>query len=99
MAAFQGEDLEFVPDGGIEVRGASSRLTQQKSYKFEFEKKLDAFENANGAFASDRYGMRCAQFNGHPYGLSRIRNKLSLDGSRKIDDFSSPRTQFVAVSV
>lgn len=70
----------------IEVRGASSRLTKQKSYKVEFDD-------------GDWYGMERLQLNKHPYDLSRIRNKLAFDLFKQIENFPSLRTQFVHVYI
>lgn len=76
----------------LEIRGATSRLSKQKSFKVEFE-------DAAGVFAGDWYGMERFQLNKHPYDLSRIRNKLSFDLFKEIDDFPSLRSQFVHVFV
>ncbi|WP_348767938.1 CotH kinase family protein [uncultured Salinisphaera sp.] len=80
-----GGDLTFRSDE-IEVRGASSREAQQKSYKVEFED-------------GNWFGMERLQLNKHPYDLSRIRNKLSFDLFKQIENFPSLRTQFVHVYV
>ncbi|MBS63846.1 CotH kinase family protein [Salinisphaera sp.] len=80
-----GDDLTFRSDE-IEVRGASSRQARQKSYKVEFED-------------GDWFGMERLQLNKHPFDLSRIRNKLSFDLFKQIENFPSLRTQFVHVFV
>ena len=90
-ALIPGERLTFESDE-LEIRGATSRLSKQKSFKVEFN-------DASGDAAGDWYGMERFQLNKHPYDLSRIRNKLSFDLFKEIDDFPSLRSQFVHVFV
>ncbi|MES1933802.1 spore coat protein CotH [Salinisphaera shabanensis T35B1] len=76
----------------LEVRGASSRFSKQKSYKVEFD-------DDDGEYPEDWFRMERLQLNKHPYDLSRIRNKLAFDLFRQVDNFPSLRTQFVHVYV
>ncbi|WP_353220134.1 CotH kinase family protein [Salinisphaera sp. S4-8] len=83
-------DLTLFSDE-VEVRGATSRLSKQKSYKVEF------VDDDNDEYANDWFEMERLQLNKHPYDLSRIRNKLAFDLFRDIENFPSLRTQFVHV--
>lgn len=83
-------DLELFSDE-VEVRGASSRFSKQKSYKVEFDDNDGEYEQ------EDWFRMERLQLNKHPYDLSRIRNKLAFDLFREVGNFPSLRTQFVHV--
>ena len=90
-ASIPGTDFSFI--GEMEVRGASTRLTKQKSYKIEFDNEDD------DGFDDDWFGMERFQLNKHPYDLSRIRNKLAFDLFTQVADFPSLRTQFIHLYV
>lgn len=90
-ASIPGTDFSFI--GEMEVRGASTRLTKQKSYKVEFDNEDD------DGYDDDWYGMERFQLNKHPYDLSHIRNKLAFDLFTQVDDFPSLRTQFIHLYV
>jgi spore coat protein H len=72
----------------IRLRGNTSRLAEQKSYRIKL---------ASGAPAWQ--GETTLQFNKHPYDLSRMRNKLAFDLFRDIPHISSLRTQFYRMKV
>ncbi|GAB3678593.1 CotH kinase family protein [Salinisphaera aquimarina] len=72
----------------MEVRGASTRQSRQKSYKIEFDNDAPRW-----------FGMERLQLNKHPYDLSRVRNKVAFDLFRSVGDFTSLRTQFVHLYV
>lgn len=78
------------PDDGLtenaklRMRGSSSRLGAQKSYRV----KLDA------GIAPWR-GETTLQLNKHPWDLARVRNKLAFDFFCDIPHLNSLRTQFV----
>lgn len=68
----------------IELRGRSSRLESQKSYKIRL---LDS--------AGLWYGQNALNLNKHQDDKTRIRNKLAFDYFKKIPDLISLRTNFV----
>jgi len=72
----------------LRLRGHSSRLAAQKSYRIKL---------ANSAAAWR--GEKTLQFNKHPYDLARFRNKLAFDLFRDIPHIPSLRTQFVKMSI
>ncbi|MES1930712.1 spore coat protein CotH [Salinisphaera dokdonensis CL-ES53] len=86
-------DTEFKFIGEMEVRGASTRQSKQKSYKVEFDNEDD------DGFDDDWFGMERFQLNKHPYDLSHIRNKLAFDLFTQVSDFPSLRTQFIHLYV
>ncbi|MEE8104072.1 MAG: CotH kinase family protein [Planctomycetota bacterium] len=74
----------------LRLRGASTRRTEQKSYRI----KLDSKD------AQDLWrGQRVLNLNKHPYDLSRLRNKLCFDLLSQIPHITSLRTQFVRLYV
>ncbi|MDQ8035843.1 MAG: CotH kinase family protein [Pedobacter sp.] len=81
------------PDDGksnnakLRIRGNSSRLGDQKSYRVKLA----------GTAALWR-GEQTLQLNKHPFDLSRVRNKLAFDLFCDIPYLSSLRTQFVHIS-
>ena len=86
--------VDGYPDDGkatnatLRLRGHSSRLAAQKSYRIKL---------ANDAAAWR--GEKTLQFNKHPYDLTRIRNKLAFDLFRDIPHIPSLRTQFVRIGI
>lgn len=75
------------PNATVELRGATSRLAIQKSYKIHL---------ADGL----RWrGQEEINLNKHPWDLTRLRNKLSFDLFRSVPHLTSLRTQFVDLYV
>ncbi len=75
---------EVIPNATIQIRGASSSLYTQKSYKIEMR-----------ARAGEWRGQKTIALNKHMLDLSRVRNKLSFDLMKEIPNLISLRTQFV----
>jgi spore coat protein H len=75
---------EVIPNATIQVRGASSSLSAQKSYKIELRNR-----------AGEWRGQRTIALNKHVWDLTRARNKLSFDLLKEIPNMVSLRTQFV----
>lgn len=89
------EDIEedavatvLLPNATIEIRGASTSLEPQKSYKIEL---------SNGEM--DWRGQSVIALNKHIYDPSRFRNKLNYDLMKQIPGMFSLRTQFVQLYV
>lgn len=76
------------PNGTMEIRGASSRGSDQKSYKLRL---LD-----NAGYWKDQTVIN---LNKHKNDITRIRQKLSFDYFKIIPDFASLRTQFVHLHI
>jgi spore coat protein H len=72
----------------IEIRGQTARLSAQKSYKIKLYDNTDLW-----------YGLKTINLNKHFYDDLRIRNKLSFDYFKNIQDFISLRTKFVKLYV
>jgi spore coat protein H len=72
----------------IRLRGSSSRLAEQKSYRIKLASVAPAWQ-----------GETTLQFNKHPYDLTRMRNKLAFDLFRDIPHIASLRTQFYRLKV
>lgn len=78
------------PDDGrtdnakLRLRGSSSRLADQKSYRIKLGSGIALWR-----------GEQTLQLNKHPYDLTRVRNKLAMDLFREIPHLDSLRTQFV----
>lgn len=72
----------------IELRGRSSRLEAQKSYKIRLQD--------NGGLW---YGQDVINLNKHADDRTRVRNMLAFDYFRKIPDLISLRTNFVQLHV
>lgn len=68
----------------IRLRGHTSRLGAQKSYRVKLLKTVPPWR-----------GEQTLQFNKHPWDLTRVRNKLAMDLFRDIPHVPSLRTQFV----
>lgn len=70
----------------LRMRGSSSRLGAQKSYRVKL----------NSSVPDDFWrGERTLQLNKHPWDLTRVRNKLAFDLFTEIPHLNSLRTQFV----
>lgn len=86
--------LDGYPDDGkplnatIRLRGHSSRLAEQKSYRVKLLKTAPLWR-----------GEQTLQFNKHPWDLTRVRNKLAMDLFRDIPHVPSLRTQFVRLNL
>lgn len=78
----------LVANGTMKLRGQTSRFSKQKSYKIKL------YDNA-----SSWNGVRTINLNKHFYDETRIRNKLSYDYFKEIDNFISMRTQFVKLYI
>ncbi|KIL42840.1 hypothetical protein KP77_34700 [Jeotgalibacillus alimentarius] len=76
------------PNATIELRGRSSRLEAQKSYKIRLQD--------NGGLW---YGQSIINLNKHADDRTRVRNMLAFDYFRKIPDLISLRTNFVQLHV
>ncbi len=88
---FQADD--FGDDGSVSnatlrLRGDSTRLTEQKSYRIKLDSKDNLWR-----------GERKLQLNKHPYDLSRVSNKFSFDLMFPIPNLPSLRTQFVNLTI
>ncbi|WP_418790646.1 CotH kinase family protein [Phosphitispora sp. TUW77] len=71
-------------NGIMSLRGQSTRLAEQKSYKIELNKKAGLWQ-----------GFQVINLNKHPWDSTKIRNKLSFDLFKGIPGYTSLRTQFV----
>ncbi len=67
----------------LRLRGSSSRLAEQKSYRIKYDG------------SAPWWGEDTFQLNKHPWDLSRVRNKLAFDLMRDVPHHPSLRTQFV----
>ncbi len=72
----------------LRLRGHTSRLAEQKSYRIKLASAAAAWR-----------GEKTLQFNKQPYDLTRLRNKLAFDLFRDIPHIPSLRTQFVRMSI
>ena len=79
---------EIIPNGTIQVRGNTSSLRSQKSYKIEL------FDSAG-----EWRGQSTIALNKHQGDITRIRNKLCFDLMKNLDGLTSLRTQFVVLYV
>ncbi len=79
---------EVVPNATIQIRGASTSLERQKSYKIELKPN-----------SGDWRGQTTIALNKHVFDPSRIRNKLNFDLMKQIPNMVSLRTQFVHLYV
>ena len=70
----------------LRMRGQSSRLAAQKSYRVKLNSGMPLWR-----------GEQTLQFNKHPYDLTRMRNKLAMDLFRDIPHINSLRTQFAHI--
>lgn len=72
----------------LRIRGNTSRLAEQKSYRIEIDDRNNLWR-----------GERKLQFNKHPFDLTRVRNKLSFDLLQTIPHLPSLRTRFVQLFI
>ena len=79
---------EVVPNATIQIRGASTTLSPQKSYKIELRDR-----------AGEWRGQKTIALNKHVFDLTRVRNKLNFDLMKEIPNMVSLRTQFVHLYV
>lgn len=83
------KDISYhAPNATMEIRGQSSRLKPQKSYKVKL------FDDTG-----DWHGFTTINLNKHFSDALRIRNKLSFDYFEIIPDFFSLRTRFVKLYI
>jgi len=75
-------------EGTLELRGQSSRLLDQKSYKIKLFDDVNAFK-----------GMRVLNLNKHYKDNFRIRNKLAYDVLEEMDNLIGLRTRFVRLYI
>ena len=81
-------DDNLATNATFRLRGSSSRLASQKSYRIKLASGRPLWR-----------GEGTLQFNKHPYDLTRMRNKLAMDLFRDIPHMGSLRTQFVRMSI
>lgn len=79
---------EFAPNCIVQIRGATSTRSPQKSYKIEINKNEGYWR-----------GQRTIALNKHVYDSVRFRNKMSYDLLKTIPGAFSARTQFVRLYV
>lgn len=72
----------------IEIRGRSTRLADQKSYRVNLNNRLGRW-----------LGFDKINLNKHPYDITRFRNKLAFDIMKEIDHLPSLRTKFMHVFI
>jgi spore coat protein H len=72
----------------LRLRGNSSRLADQKSYRLKLNKTLPLWR-----------GETTLQLNKHPWDLTRVRNKLAFDLLQEIPHLPSLRTQFMHLTI
>ncbi|MEC2075698.1 CotH kinase family protein [Metabacillus fastidiosus] len=75
-------------NASIQLRGKSTRVASQKSFKIKLYDKAGLWR-----------GQKTLNLNKHPYDGTRVRNKLSFDYFTLIPNLSSMRTQFVHLYV
>jgi spore coat protein H len=73
-----------VPNATIQIRGASTSMEPQKSYKIELNQGAGKWR-----------GQSTIALNKHIFDPSRVRNKLNFDLMKQIPNMVSLRTQFV----
>lgn len=78
----------FEAPATLELRGATTRFTEQKSYRL----KLD---DPNGRWR----GQRVINLNKHPYDLTRARNALAFVLLREVEHATSLRVSFVHLTI
>lgn len=75
-------------NASIELRGKSTRIAAQKSFKIKLYDSAGLWK-----------GQKTLNLNKHPYDATRVRNKLSFDYFTLIPNLTSMRTQFVHLYV
>ncbi len=78
----------LAPNATVQIRGATSSLFPQKSYKIELLNNAGRWR-----------GQSTINLNKHVFDITRLRNKLSFDLLKKIPNMVSLRTQFVHLYV
>jgi spore coat protein H len=78
----------LVPNATVQVRGSTSSLSPQKSYKIELMDSAGLWR-----------GQGTIALNKHPFDLTRSRNKLAFDLMEGLPNMVSLRTQFVHLYV
>lgn len=81
-------DDALAKNAKLRLRGHSSRLAEQKSYRVKLASSVPMWRSES-----------TLQFNKHPYDLTRVRNKLAFDLFRDIPHVASLRTQFVHMTI
>jgi spore coat protein H len=76
------------PNGEIKLRGASTRLSNQKSYTVELTETEPTWEGTHTIF-----------LNKHPYDLTRLRNKLSFDLFASIPELKTLKTAWIHLTI
>ncbi len=79
---------EVVPNATIQIRGASTSMMPQKSYKIELRDRAGKWR-----------GQQTIALNKHIFDITRVRNKLLFDLMKEIPNMVSLRTQFVHLYV
>lgn len=79
----------------MRMRGSSTRLADQKSYRVKLNSKSPCITSTVPCWRNDEITL---QFNKHPYDLARVRNKLAFDLMRDIPHINSLRTQFAHIT-
>lgn len=77
-------DDKTASNAKLRMRGKSSRLAAQKSYRVKLNSGVALWRKE-----------QTLQLNKHPYDLTRVRNKLAFDLFAEIPHITSLRTQFV----
>lgn len=80
--------INQTPNGTLELRGQSSRIAPQKSYKVKLSDEAEPWN-----------GFKILNLNKHFYEGLRIGNKLSFDYQQQIPDMISYRTKFVELYI
>jgi spore coat protein H len=79
---------EKMANASFSIRGNSSKLEVQKSYKIKLNDRPGLWK-----------GQKVINLNKHVDDLSRVKNKLSFDYFQKIPELPSVRTQFVHLHI
>lgn len=79
---------EVIPNSTIQIRGASTSMMPQKSYKIELRDR-----------AGEWRGQKTIALNKHIFDITRVRNKLLFDLMKEIPNMVSLRTQFIHLFV
>lgn len=75
-------------NGKASVRGKSTRLSRQKSYRIELKKEAPAWR-----------GLQDVLLNKHPYDRSRLRNRLAFDLLQALPELPAPKPGFATLAV
>lgn len=91
-----GYPVTAVYNAKMRMRGSSTRLAAQKSYRVKLRSTSPCSSSAT--YPCWRNDEITLQFNKHPYDLTRVRNKLAFDLMREIPYLNSLRTQFAHIT-